>query len=176
MFEGEKVRLRAVEEEDLSMIAGWRNSPGVRRYMFTQDLIAESRQKRWFAAVANDDTKRYYVVETDDGPVGMVYIDDIDWRNRRAEWGIYIGEKGARRKGYASEAARLMLRYAFGYLNLNRIFARMLADNARGIEFHERLGFRRDGVLKDYIVRDGEYVDVVVMSLSGDEFLERYGG
>ena len=63
-----------------------------------------------------------------------------------------------------------MVDYAFGTLNLNRVELRVFSFNKRAIGVYERVGFVRDGVLRQSQYHDGTYHDDIVMSILREEW------
>jgi len=171
MITGRMIRLRPLEREDLALVAGWRNSPEVYEFMFEQEPISLAQQERWYEGVISSDDRYYFVIETIDGdPIGLVYLVQLDWRNRRAEWGFYIGELNYRMSGHAAEAELLLLQYGFHHLNLHRICCQCFAFNTKVIAMHRRFGFKEEGRLRDHVFHGGRYEDVILMGMTRDEF------
>ncbi|MGC9541124.1 GNAT family N-acetyltransferase [Streptomyces sp. UG1] len=79
-----------------------------------------------------------------------------------SEWG----------KGYATDAARTMIRFGFGELGLHRISAAIGPENRASIRVVEKLGFTREGVLRDHVFTNGEWRDSVLYSLLTHEWTE----
>ena len=174
MIPGSMIRLRPVEREDLPIIAKWRTSPEVYEYLFEQDPISQERQERWFEQIENSRDRYQFVIETLEGsPIGLVSLFDLDLRNGRAEWGFYIGDMRYRMGGYAVEAELLLLRYAFLYLNLHRVYCQSFAFNQKVLELHKRFGFLEEGRLREHVYHNGRYEDVVIMGVTKEEFQER---
>jgi len=110
-------------------------------------------------------------IETAEGVhIGNVGLHRIDWRNRNAELGIAIGERSYWNQGYGTDAIRTLLSLAFREMNLHRVFLRVDADNARGIRCYEKAGFRREGVLREAVFKEGAYHDQYIMSILQSEF------
>ena len=78
-------------------------------------------------------------------------------------------------KGYGTEAVRLALKFAFDYLNLERVALSVQANNPRAIRAYEKAGFVREGLLRRDAYRNGEYIDVVQMGVLREEFRETEG-
>ena len=93
----------------------------------------------------------------------------IDNVARRAEIAVVL-MPGARGRGMAFEGLSLLLSYAFDTLNLNRVWLRCAAENAPAISLYERLGFRREGILREDLFIDGHAQDAIVMGLLRSEF------
>src|SRR5690349_11316823 len=92
-----------------------------------------------------------------DALIGITSLHQIDGKNRRAVFAIVIGEKNEWGKGYGTEATALITGYAFETLNLNRVSLRVYEENERGIKAYEKVGFKKEGVLRQDIYREGRY-------------------
>jgi RimJ/RimL family protein N-acetyltransferase len=98
------------------------------------------------------------------GLIGLCAVFGIDKNNRKAEIGYWLGKRHWG-KGYAKGALRLLLGFCFGELNLNRVYAKVLVRNERSKGLLGSLGFSNEGIEKDAIFRDGEFLDEVRFSL-----------
>jgi len=92
---------------------------------------------------------------------------------RTTDWSLIIGEKAVRGKGYGTEAAQLMLNYAFGHLNFHRLAIGVVGFNTKALRFYEKLGFQREGIQRDGYFYDHQYHDFVMMSMLDHAFLEK---
>ena len=94
MIRGNKVFLRAVEEEDLSKLMTWRNMPEFKRNFREYRELNMSMQKNWFSKYVNGDSNTIMFsickVETEEiiGCCGLCYIN---WIQRNADLSLYIG-------------------------------------------------------------------------------------
>lgn len=98
---------------------------------------------------------------------GVVMGDTVlkrDQRDNRAELGYILG-KNYRGQGYAYEAARAMVDFAFESLELHRLWATTFARNERSSKLLRKLGFRREGVLREHCLKWGRYEDDVLWGL-----------
>ena len=102
-----------------------------------------------------------------EGLVGAVTLE-LEEENRRGELGYWIGQPYWGR-GYATEASRELIRYAFAQLGLNKIGAHYLGSNPASGRVMEKLGMRREGVLRQHIVRWDRLEDVVIYGLLRDD-------
>jgi RimJ/RimL family protein N-acetyltransferase len=109
-------------------------------------------------------------IKATDKLVGGTGLDQIDYRSRHARFGIFIGDKAEWDKGFGSEATRLMVRHAFMTLNLNRVWLHVFEYNQRGIHTYEKLGFKREGVLRQEHFHEGRYWDTIAMGLLRQEY------
>ena len=180
MIYGERVRLRAIEREDIDRFVRWFNDPEVRRYLLMYEPMSHAKEERWFESYLSRKDDIILAIEVREGDcwvhIGNVGLHRIDWKNRVATLGIVIGEKEYWGKGYGTEAVRTMLRYAFHELGLNRVELETYSFNPRAQRCYERAGFRREGVRRQALYRDGEFHDVITMGILRSEFEEGQGG
>lgn len=93
--------------------------------------------------------------------IGNISLDGIDQYERKAAFGIFIGERRYRGKGYAIEAARLLLRFGFEDMGLRRIESSTHELNECSQALHQKLGFIREGVARQQYFWGGRYVDSI---------------
>lgn len=95
--------------------------------------------------------------------IGDIAIMDMDNpMNRSGVFRIAIDTQFAGR-GYGTEATNLMLEFGFGILNLHRIQLEVYSINERAIHVYEKVGFKREGVLRDAQYYNNAYYDTIVM-------------
>jgi diamine N-acetyltransferase len=186
MIYGERIRLRAPTHDDLPRFTAWLNDPDVRQYISLIYPFSIEEEESWFEAMLKRPKEEHPLVievrqpeEENEGtwiPIGNLGLFSIDWRVRSAELGIFIGEKSYWNRGYGSEAVHLILRHGFSTLNLQRIVLRVFASNTRAIRAYEKVGFVQEGRMRRAHYAEGKYIDVLLMSILRDEWLERSEG
>ncbi len=169
---GESIYLRPLERADAPRMAAWFNDYDVSRTTSRYRPFTVVEQERMIDqhADSKDDVVVGIIARATDELVGVIGLHGVADKNRRAMLGIAIGEKAEWGRGYATEASRLMLAVAFETLNLHRVWLDVFADNARALRCYDKLGFKRDGVLREHVFRDGAYCDLVYMSMLRDEW------
>lgn len=105
----------------------------------------------------------------DDTLCGSVRLKDVDHRDRKAGIGYFVGSRFAGR-GIVTGAVRAVLAWGFGPLGLNRVELRCAAGNARSARVAERLGFVREGLLRQDECLHGAFVDHDVFGLLKTDF------
>jgi UDP-4-amino-4,6-dideoxy-N-acetyl-beta-L-altrosamine N-acetyltransferase len=167
VIEGERVLLRRMCREDAANVVRMRAEPEVQAQLFSERPPTIEEHLRWLADMeARGDRHEFMIVERASGQsVGTIGLSRIDLVNRRAEYGVLIGEPGARGKGLAAEASRLLLAYAFGTLGLRRVYLHVLARNADALRLYRRVGFQPEGVLRQHVRKGDEFLDVAVMAV-----------
>jgi len=74
------------------------------------------------------------------------------------------------RRGYGQDAIRTLLGFAFGEMNLNRVSLHVLTDHTRAINTYRECGFVEEGRLREAVYAEGQYHDLLVMSILRQEF------
>lgn len=168
---GKKVFLRPVERADASVIAPWFNDERVRRTTTRYRPLSIAAEEKFIEAMGVSETDVFLGIVLLDSErlVGACGLHHLDARNRHCELGIVIGEVPQWGRGIASEVTRLLVDYAFGTLNLNRVWLRVFADNTPAIRVYEKSGFKLEGVLRQDTFRDGRWVDIHTMAILRDE-------
>ena len=103
------------------------------------------------------------------GLIGTCTLFDISRSSRRAEVGFLLGSS-AWGRGYMTEALTAFLSYGFGDLDLNRIEADTDPRNLAAIRTLEKLGFVREGLLRERWITDGQKSDSVLLGLLRSEW------
>lgn len=160
-------RLRPLAEADLDLVRGWRNAPAVRDFMYSRHEIGADEHRRWFAAAAGDPGRQLLVYEENGVPVG--YVAFTATRSPTvAEWGFYTAPGAL--PGTGGRLGRAALDHAFGALGLHKVCGEALAFNAASLRFHEKLGFQREGTLRDQHFDGERYHDVIRFGLLAREW------
>lgn len=152
---------------DLSMVLAWRNHKDIRRYMFTQHEIGLEEHRIWFANAQSDSARRLLIVEDANSPFGYVQFRNVA-TGGIADWGFYV-RPGAPR-GCGRQLGIAALNHAFHTLNLHKVCGSAIDSNLASIALHNRLGFVREGVLRDQCVVGLEYHNTICFGLLAHEW------
>lgn len=163
-IEGDRVRLELLREEDFEALYAIQSDPEVCRY-----LLYEARSREQVADVLARDAAHTrleevgdYVqpaIRSRDGDfIGTMYFELKSVDDRTAEIGWLIAP-GFQRRGYASEAAALLLDLAFAELGLHRVIAELDPRNAGSVGVCERLGMRHEAHHLEHMWLKGEWTD-----------------
>lgn len=169
-------RMREIERKDVEVINSWRmNQELISKLGAPFRYINREVDQRWYEDYlsSRSNTIRCSIVDNDDCLVGLVSLTNIDRNNQLAVFHIMIGENQRRGMGAGSFATSSILKHAFLDMNLNRVELSVLSSNNGAIKFYEKLGFKHEGIKRKALFKNGVFVDVVIMSVLKDEFLER---
>jgi len=178
MLTRDKIRLRAVEREDLPRFVAWLNDPEVRQGLNLYQPMSLVFEEGWFESMLKRPIEEHPLVievETSGGwtPVGNVGLVNLNWKDRSAEVGIFIGEKQYWNQGYGRKAMELLLDHAFETINLHRVYLRVFETNPRAVRSYEKTGFQHEGRMRSAHYQNGRYIDVLLMSVLRPEWDER---
>ena len=166
------VSLREIKIEDTDNILKWKNNKNVKKNFCIQKDLTKEEHLNWFNnKILKGEVKQFIIKDEENNiEVGSTYLRDIDLKNRKAEFGIFIGEDLARGKGIGSRSVELTVDYAFETLKLHKVFLRVFENNIQGIRAYEKAGFKYEGTAKDDIILpNGEYQNIVFMSIINEE-------
>lgn len=175
-LEGPRIYLRPIELSDTQTCQRWFNDPQTRQLLLNVRPLNEAAERKFIeehASGRNDSVALAIVCRRDDRFIGTVGLIGINWVDRRATFGISIGEKAYRGRGFGTEATRLILKHAFETLNLHRIELDVYDFNLAGIRAYEKAGFTREGVLREHHFGHGRYCDIYRYGILSREYFEQ---
>lgn len=166
---GDRIILREYREEDSAHIYNWTRDEITTKWMgrkyrnprpmdeienSVRSIISQPPKDGVFFAIANRETETY---------IGGIDLTSIDWIDKNGVLSIVIAKSSDRNKGFAAEAITLLLDYAFNELDLHKIEMGVYSDNKAAVRCYEKLGFNIEGSLKDHMLIDGKYRDLLQM-------------
>lgn len=174
MLKGERVVLRPMKQEDVA-----------RQHEFNQDMelygldcaaprvsSLETAQTFYEIRITFDENAAPFAIETDGKYIGYCGLTDLQNRYGNLELGIMIGDRAYWGHGYGREIVRLLLEYGFHYCGARRIALTTNAKNERAIRCYLACGFVEEGRPRKVIWIEGEYTDLVDMSILHEEWQE----
>lgn len=178
-FIGDRIYLapKGASEEEIEKYTEWLNDFQVTDYTGrTSQIITYSREKEYLENVGdNKNTRGFSIVNSeDDKLIGTVGLEDINWIERSAVLGIFIGDKDFRSNRYGTEAIKLLLEYGFKYLNLHSIRLDLLSFNKRAHKCYLKCGFKDTGISREQVFLNGKYYDKLHMDILESEFKGDY--
>ncbi len=167
------IELRDLQDEDRARLFRWRLQPEVDRWMSDPPPSTTVEHDRWFDDLRLDANQAAWIITCDAEPAGLLTLSGLEGRHRRAAWGWYIGEAWARGRGVGRAAQALGLDLAFLRMNLEKVWAEVLADNAVALRAQAAAGFLREGYMRSHIFKDGVFRDVVVLAILAESWMNR---
>lgn len=159
---------RQLTEADLEMVMTWRVSPDVTRFMVSDPEYNIDNQRRWFQKISGDKTCKYWIIQMDQTPIGVINLVDIDETHRRCSIGYYIGEAKHRSIGFMIPP--YIYNYVFNVLKMHKIFGEVLAGNDNLLKMHKIHGWREVGFWKDHVYKYGSFHNVHLVELMATDW------
>lgn len=161
--------LRTLERADLPFVHELFNDPEVTRYWFVEPMVSLAAIEDRYDRRLHDESERRFVIDDAGRRCGIVELVDIDQRHRTCEFQIIVAP-GSQGRGFATTATRAALDYAFGNLNMRKVY--LLVDNLNeaAIHVYAKNGFVAEGVLREEFFADGAYRDVTRMAIYQRDF------
>ncbi len=162
--------IKPLEAGHLENFRALRNDPQTSYYLTSVVPINPVKQKKWFEAVSADDSRMFFAIETHGKEfLGLIRCDEWDKINRSIRIGVDI-VPSHRRRGFATQAYRILLDFLFFQLNIHRVWLLVASFNDAAIPLYKKLGFRKEGKQRDAIFRNGTYHDYIMMSMLSHEY------
>ncbi len=160
---GPNVIVRALDSNaDLPLLDRWLTDPAGRYFLLSRTT------PHWpdvHELLARESTVLGMATLAEGTPIGCVAFLDYDPAQHKAELRKLIGEPAQRGKGFGREASKLWIRYGLDGLGLRKIYLNTLETNISNVRLNEELGFRVEGILRNEVLIDGTYRDVLRMGL-----------
>lgn len=167
------VGLRELSKRDIPTINKWRNDPQLISCLGAPfRYINEDVDYSWYESYMSNRNRavRCAIVNDEDNILGIVSLTNVDFINQSAELSVMIGEDGDRNKGIGSFAVRTMVEHGFYNMNLHRIYLTALENNKRACHVYEKVGFKKEGLLRDATFKNGVYMNMYHYSIIREEY------
>lgn len=167
LLENEVVRLRALEPEDLELLYRWENNPELWKLGNTMSPYSRYILKEYIRESHRDiyDTKQLRLIielcQTGTA-IGTIDLYDFEPHHRRAGIGILL-DPLYQGNGFATQAMSLLSDYVFSFLKLHQLYVHIPVDNEPSRALFERCEFVVSGIMKEWIITEKGYSDVVIM-------------
>lgn len=172
---GKKVRLRAIEEDDLEILHQWANDPNIWPLLASWHFpISFKDQKEWFENLSPQSQNQRFAIETPDmGIIGTANLVNINWKDRNAFHGMMLGDKDIRGKGYGTDTIMAVMRYAFEELGLERLDGSMIEYNTVSLAVYiKKCGWVEEGRQRNYYFRKNRYWDKIIVGVTRNDYFE----
>lgn len=164
------VTIRPFERADIPKKIEWINNPANNQFLHYDIPIEISRTERWFDRNQGRTDRFDATIVADGVPCGTIGLLEIDRKNSKAEYYIAMGDASLKRKGISTEASRLILRYAFQELGLNKVYLYTETENIPAQRLFEKVGFVKEGCLKEDLFARGRFVDRYAYGICRESF------
>lgn len=169
------VTLRRIREEDLEQIMRWRMDEDITRYMNTNPRLTLEKQKAWFEAVNRNTDVRYWLIQVEGQPAGVVNLTGLDDPEGNLGWAYYMGEKRLRSIGTALSLEMSMYDYAFRQLGKRAVYSDVFTLNKGVVQLHKMCGCEVVEEKKRHVCKEGVWYDVTFLRMTAERWMEISG-
>ena len=169
--------IRRADRDDLDVIVEWMDDPDFQRFLYGDPARSPKQLREQIVGMLGRSVGHtmpggiYLMVDSHkDGPLGLVLLQKISWRNRNCAIDVYLGKKEYREGMIAGMATFRAMEYCFDELNLHRVSAYIYAFNSPSWRTLEMTGAVRELTLDKHVLRDGELHAIYGYGLLRDEF------
>lgn len=173
------VFIRRAEREDLDTVIEWMNEPDFLRFLYGDPTRSPKMLREKIAGMLGRTSSQimpsaiYLIIEsTENGPIGLLSLQRISWRNRSCCIDLFMAEENVRNSFMAAFSTYRALEYCFDELNLHRISAYIYSFNPRSWRLMEKTGSKREVTLNEHVARNGKLYDMYCYGLLRREFNE----
>lgn len=171
-LEGNGIRLVPAAISNAAVLLEVMQPEHAQNLAFFRSPMGLARQQAWLKRMVESRTDFLWVIESieDNRIIGTCGLHEYDEENHNARLGLLIFDPADRHRGFGSTAIDLLLREAFHSFNLHKVYARVLESNTDGHYYFHKLGFTREGTMRQEYFLDGAYHDMVLLSILAPEW------
>lgn len=174
MPKGQKIFLLPIERHDIITLSEWLKKD-LDFYLISPSSLFNlslDELENWYNSLIYNPQIRVFVIRNIEHktPIGLVELNNIDWKNKNAEIGIFIAYQNLRNKGFGSDTLLTLINYSFNELNLFKLYAKISEDNYPSIKLFEKFNFKKEGTLRKNIFKNNQYINLLIYGLIKEEF------
>ncbi|MCJ1908273.1 GNAT family N-acetyltransferase [Planococcus ruber] len=164
------ISLRKFQEEDVPYKVQWINDDRNNKYLHYDLPLEEGKTLAWFKTLKERNDRVDYTITYHGQPAGLIGLLNIDYNNKKGEYYICLGGEEFKGKGIASKATELLIEKSYKELGLQKIYLYTEIENNSAQKLFEKIGFQKEGLLKNDLIHNGEKIDRFVYGLNIEEF------
>lgn len=170
-WKGERVRLVPPDRSShLENALQWLNDPEITRCLKVNLGVSRRQEEAFFDRIEapGDTDHTWAILDEEERHIGFIGLHAIHWRHRHATGGLFIGERSAWGRGYASDAVQVRSRFAFAQLGLHRITGHSFNPAMKRV--YEKCGYRQEGTARGLFWADGQWHDVTFYGILEEDW------
>ena len=164
------LKLKKIEKEDLNQIMQWRMMPEISSYMYTDPILTEESQLKWYQEISDSNEVKYWIIEFEGKKIGVINLYNIDNLNKRCFWAYYIGDNSFRGKGIGRNLECNIYDYVFNNLNFHKLCCEVLEENDKVVKIHQKFGSKIEGNFREHIFKKNKFLNTIRMGILKEEW------
>jgi len=159
------ITLKPFKKQYIEFLRKVRTHPDINKYLFTDVHNSKKEQEKWYKNVYLKDKSCLIFIALDKKiPIGYGQINHIDYLNHSCEVGFCVAPEFQGR-GYGKILTKKIINYTIEELKMHRVYLEVFRINKRAIKLYEKIGFKKEGILRDKIFKNKKFHDVLIMSI-----------
>lgn len=181
LFEGPDIRFGPIDyESDPAVESAWTHDAGFMRLFDTEPArpmsaaLLRKQYEKLEKQIEQDKNIHHFMIRdrADDRLIGRALVHRIEWTNGNCAIRLGIGSPADRRRGYGTQALRMLLRFAFSELNMFRVTAYVQEYNEGALALLNKFGFMEEVRNREALEREARRWDLIVLGLLKDEWVD----
>lgn len=169
------ITIRRFEENDIPFKVRWINDPRNNRYLHYDLPLSEDKTRAWFNTLTLRTNRADYTIICEGELAGLIGLLNIDPKNKKAEYYICV-DHDFKGMGIGRKATDMLIRESAEVFGLKKIVLYTETENIAAQRLFEKIGFEKEGLLKNDLIHNGRSIDRFVYGLDIDRYLrERQG-
>ena len=152
----------SVKEKE--MVRECRNDDRVRKWMYSDEIISQEEHFNFIENLQKNNKNFYWIAYKDKEFIGVISLNNINTKNKNAYLGIY-SNPFCELKNKGSLLINCLKKVAFDIVGLHSLKLEVIEDNKKAIDFYKKMGFEEEGLLKEFIHKEGEWLNVMIMGI-----------
>ncbi|HKL42461.1 MAG TPA: GNAT family protein [Clostridia bacterium] len=165
-----EIKIRKFQHEDIPYKVKWINDDENNQFLHYDLPLREDKTLLWFNSIKDRTDRADFTITYNGEPAGLIGLLNIDNKNRKAEYYITLGGSEFKGKGIATIASELLIEESYHNYKLNKIYLYTEVENKSAQRLFERIGFIKEGLLKEDLIQEGRKIDRFIYGL----FIEGY--
>ena len=134
-------QLFELTDSEKEMILEWRNNNNIRKWMYRTELISKKTHFQFVNDLKLDKYNKYFLVKQDKINIGVIYFNNIDVKNKVADFGLYVNPD-IKVSGIGSILEKVCIEYAFDKLKIETLKLEVFSDNLKAINLYKKFMFK----------------------------------
>lgn len=168
-----EIKIRKFHREDIPYKVKWINDDENNQFLHYDLPLREDKTLLWFNSIKDRTDRADFTITYNGEPAGLIGLLNIDNKNRKAEYYITLGGSKFKGKGIATIASELLIEESYHNYKLNKIYLYTEVENKSAQRLFERIGFIKEGLLKEDLIQEGRKVDRFIYGLFVEEYLAK---
>lgn len=167
------VKIRKFQKEDIPYKVKWINDCENNQFLHYDLPLQEDKTLLWFNSIKDRKDRADFTITYNKEPAGLIGLLNIDNKNRKAEYYITLGGSKFKGKGIATIASELLIEESYHSYKLNKIYLYTEVENKSAQRLFERVGFEKEGLLKEDLIQEGRKIDRYIYGLFVEKYLDK---